>query len=155
MTCAPNRAISSACGLNCSSISPTPACSYARIRSATCSGVPTSPARSPRLDTLYSRSDSSDSSCEPFTKSWYDAYASGLDRTSSDPVQLRLRLRLGVPHDDVAGHAEAQRRPAGLLAQLGDPPDPVGDDLGRVAVHDVRVAVLGDHPHARGDSPPM
>ena len=34
------------------------------------SGVPTSPLRSPRLETLYSSSDTCDSSCEPATKSW-------------------------------------------------------------------------------------
>jgi hypothetical protein len=47
-----------------------------------CSGVPIRPLRRPRFETLYSSSDSRDSSWEPSTKSWYDAYASGEERTS-------------------------------------------------------------------------
>ena len=45
------RSISSACGLNCSSNKSTPASSNSRMRSATCSAVPTRPDRSPRLET--------------------------------------------------------------------------------------------------------
>jgi len=45
------------------------AAAYARMRSVICSGVPTSPARRPRFDTLYSSSETCDSSCEPATKS--------------------------------------------------------------------------------------
>ena len=37
------------------------------------SGVPISPLRRPRLDTLYSSRETRDSSWEPSTKSWYDA----------------------------------------------------------------------------------
>ncbi len=51
MTASEKRSISSNCGLNCSSNKSTPACSKARMRSAICSGVPVSPAFSPRLDT--------------------------------------------------------------------------------------------------------
>ena len=51
ITCAEKRSISSSCGLNCSSSKSTPASSNSAMRSATCSGVPTSPERSPRLET--------------------------------------------------------------------------------------------------------
>lgn len=51
ITCSANRSISSNWGLDWSSSNPTPASAKAPIRSATCSGVPTNPARSPRLDT--------------------------------------------------------------------------------------------------------
>ena len=46
-----NRSISSSCGLDCRSSRSTPASTNARTRSATCSGVPASPARKPRFDT--------------------------------------------------------------------------------------------------------
>ncbi len=45
------RSISSSCGLNCNSSRSTPASSNSAIRSATCSGVPTRPERSPRFET--------------------------------------------------------------------------------------------------------
>lgn len=51
MTVSANRSISSSCGLNCSSSRSTPADSRSRMRSATFSGVPTRPARSPRFET--------------------------------------------------------------------------------------------------------
>ena len=51
ITCSENRSISSSWGENWSSIRSIPASSNARIRSATCCGVPTRPARSPRLET--------------------------------------------------------------------------------------------------------
>ena len=51
MTSSANRSISSCCGENWSSSRSTPARSNASMRCATCEGVPTSPARSPRFET--------------------------------------------------------------------------------------------------------
>ena len=82
----------------------------------TCSGVPTSPARSPRLDTLYSSSETSDSSCDPVTKSWYDAYAAGGDRTS------RMRASSACASSSVSRtmtKPETPKRSGGLPAPPG------------------------------------
>jgi hypothetical protein len=49
ITSLPTRSISSNCGLHCSNSRFTPASWNSRTRSATCSAVPVSPARSPRL----------------------------------------------------------------------------------------------------------
>ena len=51
ITCSAKRSISSSWGLHCNSSRPTPASRNSRMRSATCSAVPTKPARRPRLDT--------------------------------------------------------------------------------------------------------